>query len=46
MLEERIAALEGGRQTILAPSGLAAITLIDLALLKERFMFPKLLPIN
>ena len=32
-LEERIAHLEGGRQTLLAPSGLAAITLVDLALL-------------
>ena len=35
VLEERIAALEGGRQTILTPSGLAAITLIDLALLRQ-----------
>jgi cystathionine beta-lyase len=32
-LEERIATLEGGRHTLLAPSGLAAIVLIDLALL-------------
>jgi cystathionine beta-lyase len=34
-LEERIATLEGGLQTLLAPSGLAAIALIDLALLKS-----------
>ena len=34
MLEERIAALEGGLQTLLVPSGLAAITLCDMALLK------------
>jgi len=33
-LEERIATLEGGRHTLLLPSGLAAITLVDLALLK------------
>jgi cysteine-S-conjugate beta-lyase len=33
-LEERIAALEGGRYCTLAPSGLAAITLVNLALLK------------
>jgi cystathionine beta-lyase len=32
-LEERIATLEGGLQTLLLPSGLAAITLIDMALL-------------
>lgn len=32
-LEERIATLEGGKQTLLAPSGLAAIALVDLALL-------------
>src|SRR5918911_3071248 len=32
-LEERIATLEGGRQTVLTPSGLAAIALIDAALL-------------
>lgn len=32
-LEERIAHLEGGLQCLLAPSGLAAITLVDLALL-------------
>jgi len=33
-LEERIATLEGGRHTLLLPSGLAAITLVNLALLK------------
>lgn len=33
-LEERIATLEGGLQTLLVPSGLAAITCVDLALLK------------
>ncbi|CAD5367133.1 Cystathionine beta-lyase [Rubrivivax sp. A210] len=33
ILEERIATLEGGRQCVLAPSGLAAIMLVDLALL-------------
>jgi cystathionine beta-lyase len=32
-LEERIATLEGGRHCILAPSGLAAIALVDQALL-------------
>ena len=32
-LEERIATLEGGLQTLLAPSGLAAIALVDTALL-------------
>jgi cysteine-S-conjugate beta-lyase len=32
-LEERIATLEGGLQCVLAPSGLAAIALVDLALL-------------
>ncbi len=34
-LEERIATLEGGLQTLLAPSGLAAIALVDQALLKS-----------
>jgi cysteine-S-conjugate beta-lyase len=34
-LEERIAALEGGVQCVLVPSGLAAIALVDLALLKS-----------
>jgi cystathionine beta-lyase len=33
-LEERIASLEGGLQCVLAPSGLAAITLVDCALLR------------
>jgi len=32
-LEERIATLEGGLQTVLVPSGLSAISLVDLALL-------------
>ncbi len=34
-LEARIAALEGGRDTLLAPSGLAAIALINFALLQS-----------
>jgi len=34
-LEERIAALEGGVQALLVPSGLAAITLVDMALLES-----------
>lgn len=34
-LEERIATLEGGLQTLLVPSGLSAIALVDLALLKS-----------
>ncbi len=34
ILEERIASLEGGLQTVLLPSGLAAVTLVDLALLR------------
>ena len=33
-LEERLAALEGGTECLLAPSGLAAIALVSLALLK------------
>jgi cystathionine beta-lyase len=33
-LEERIAALEGGAHCLLAPSGLAAIALVDMALLR------------
>ena len=33
-LEQRIATLEGGLHTLLVPSGLAAITLTDMALLK------------
>lgn len=32
-LEERIAALEGGKQTLLTPSGLAAVALVNQALL-------------
>ena len=35
MLEERIAALEGGKHCLLVPSGLAAIANVDLALLKS-----------
>jgi len=34
-LEERIAALEGGTHTLLVPSGLATIVLVDMALLKQ-----------
>ena len=34
-LEERIATLEGGRHALLAPSGLAAITLVNLAMLRQ-----------
>jgi cystathionine beta-lyase len=34
-LEERIATLEGGRHCVLAPSGLAAISMVNLALLKQ-----------
>jgi cystathionine beta-lyase len=34
-LEERIATLEGGTQTLLLPSGLAAIALVNLALLRS-----------
>jgi len=34
-LEERIATLEGGLQTLLLPSGLAAIALVDMALLRS-----------
>jgi cystathionine beta-lyase len=34
-LENRIAALEGGRHCLLVPSGLAAISLVDLALLQS-----------
>ena len=33
-LEQRIATLEGGRQCTLAPSGLAAVVLVDMAFLK------------
>ena len=35
MLEERIATLEGGRHCALAPSGLAALALVDQALLSQ-----------
>lgn len=35
VLEERIARLEGGRHALLVPSGLAAIALVDLALLGQ-----------
>ena len=34
VLEERIATLEGGLQCLLVPSGLAAVTLVDMALLR------------
>jgi cystathionine beta-lyase len=34
-LEERIATLEGGRHTLLTPSGLSAIVMVDLALLQQ-----------
>jgi len=34
-LEERIATLEGGLQTLLTPSGLAALTLVDASLLRS-----------
>jgi cystathionine beta-lyase len=33
MLEERLASLEGGKHTMLVSSGLAAVTLVDIALL-------------
>ena len=36
ILEERIATLEGGLQTLLVPSGLAAITLVDMRAAEER----------
>ncbi|MES2889370.1 MAG: PLP-dependent transferase [Pseudomonadota bacterium] len=35
VLEERIATLEGGLQCLLVPSGLAAISLVDMALLRS-----------
>jgi cystathionine beta-lyase len=35
ILEERIATLEGGLHTVLVPSGLASITLTDMALLRS-----------
>lgn len=34
-LEERLCSLEGGRQCLLAPSGLAAVALVALSLLKQ-----------
>jgi cystathionine beta-lyase len=34
-LEERLSTLEGGLQTLLVPSGLATIALVDMALLKQ-----------
>lgn len=34
-LEERIATLEGGRYCVLAPSGLSAVSLVDMALLQQ-----------
>jgi len=35
ILEERMATLEGGVQTLLVPSGLASISIVDMALLKS-----------
>lgn len=35
MLEERLATLEGGRFCVLAPSGLSALTLVDMAFLRQ-----------
>jgi cystathionine beta-lyase len=35
ILEERLATLEGGVQTLLVPSGLASISIVDMALLKS-----------
>ena len=42
VLEERLATLEGGRQTLLVPSGLAAIALVGQSLLKagEHLLLP------
>lgn len=42
ILEERLATLEGGSHTLLCPSGLAAIALVDLALLQpgQRLALP------
>jgi cystathionine beta-lyase len=34
-LEERIATIEGGRYCVLAPSGLSAVSLVDMALLRQ-----------
>jgi cysteine-S-conjugate beta-lyase len=44
MLEERIATLEGGEQCLLLPSGLAAVAVVDLALLSPGDEV--LLPVN
>lgn len=35
LLEERLATLEGGRFCVLAPSGLSALTLVDMAFLRQ-----------
>ena len=42
LLEQRLCELEGGAQCLLAPSGLAAIALVDLGLLKtgDEFLLP------
>ncbi|MFM2118833.1 MAG: hypothetical protein RL722_301 [Pseudomonadota bacterium] len=42
VLEERLATLEGAEHVMLVPSGLAAITLVDMALLKagDRLLLP------
>jgi cystathionine beta-lyase len=42
-LEERIATLEGGRHCVLAPSGLAAIALVDMAFLQasDELLIPR-----
>jgi cysteine-S-conjugate beta-lyase len=35
VLEERIATIEGGRHCVLAPSGLSAVSLVDMAFLRQ-----------
>jgi cystathionine beta-lyase len=35
VLEERIATIEGGKHCVLAPSGLSAVTLVDMAFLRQ-----------
>ena len=35
ILEERIATIEGGRFCVLAPSGLSAVSLVDMAFLRQ-----------
>ncbi|MFP5468057.1 MAG: cystathionine beta-lyase [Gammaproteobacteria bacterium] len=35
ILEERIATIEGGRHCVLAPSGLSAVSLVDMAFLRQ-----------